>query len=62
MNSPQSQPEDRGCLKDALECVRADRVHLIIGDYNILGMDGLQLLETVRGGAVLALGVGLKAA
>ena len=62
MNSPQSQPEDRDCLKEAFECVRADRVHLIIGDYNILGMDGLQLLETVRGGAVLALGVDLKAA
>ena len=62
MNSPQSQPEYRSCLKEALECVRADRVHLIIGDYNILGMDGLQLLETMRGGAVLALGVDLKAA
>lgn len=62
MNSPQSQLEDRGCLKEALECVRADSVHLIIGDYNILGMDGLQLLEPVRGGAVLALGVDLKAA
>lgn len=55
MNSPQSQPEDRGCLKEALECVRADRVHLIIWDYNIVGMDGLQLLEPV-------LGVDLKAA
>lgn len=55
MNSLQSRPEDRGCLKEARECVRADRDHLIIWDYNIVGMDGLQLLEPV-------LGVDLKAA
>lgn len=34
--------------EEALAAVRADRVHLIISDFNMPGMDGLGLLEAVR--------------
>lgn len=33
---------------EALESVRANRVHLIISDHNMPGMDGLEFLEEVR--------------
>jgi len=39
---------DKGDAAEALSAVRADRVHLIISDFNMPVMDGLQLLGEVR--------------
>ncbi|MFT3977162.1 MAG: response regulator [Sphingomonas bacterium] len=44
---------DKASAPEALEAVRADRVHLIISDYNMPEMDGLQFLQAVRGDAVI---------
>ena len=44
---------DKASGPEALSAVRSDRVHLIISDFNMPEMDGLQLLEQVRGDPVI---------
>ena len=39
---------DKAGPVEALAAVKTDRVHLIISDYNMPDMDGLQFMETVR--------------
>lgn len=39
---------DKGGAAEALAAVKSDRVHLIISDFNMPDMDGLELLKAVR--------------
>ncbi|USI71997.1 response regulator [Sphingomonas morindae] len=45
---------DKPGAEEALASIKEDRVHLIISDYNMPGMNGLQFLEAVRGDPQLA--------
>ena len=44
---------DKAGAVEALPAVKSDRVHLIISDYNMPDMDGLQFLEAVRADPVI---------
>ncbi len=39
---------DKAGAQEALAAIKTDRVHLVISDFNMPEMDGLQFLEAVR--------------
>jgi two-component system chemotaxis response regulator CheY len=44
---------DKASATEALATIKADRVHLVISDYNMPEMDGLQFLQAVRADPVI---------
>ncbi len=44
---------DKASAAEALATIKADRVHLVISDYNMPDMDGLQFLQAVRADPVI---------
>ncbi|HVJ01897.1 MAG TPA: response regulator [Sphingomonas sp.] len=44
---------DKASAPEALAAIKTDRVHLVISDFNMPEMDGLQFLEAVRNDPVI---------
>jgi two-component system chemotaxis response regulator CheY len=44
---------DKPSAPEALSSIKTDRVHLVISDFNMPEMDGLQFLEAVRNDPVI---------
>jgi len=44
---------DKPGAAEALTAIKSDRVHLVISDYNMPDMDGLQFLQAVRADPVI---------
>ncbi|WP_206366432.1 response regulator [Sphingomonas gei] len=44
---------DKSGASEALSAIKTDRVHLVISDFNMPEMDGLQFLEAVRNDPVI---------
>lgn len=44
---------DKAGAGEALAAIKADRVHLVISDYNMPDMDGLEFLQAVRSDPII---------